>query len=175
LFQVYYLKNQNELITNQNERMKQQAFLQEADRRSNAINLLDQIIKEVTTSGGMSGTKSLLESDNINLDAIIDPINNNTLITSVNFNYAELKNASLTGLNIKNINLDYSNLENSNFKKSIFRGHKGFRKGLNEYTSFKNADLQNTIFSFCDLELCDFSNSDLNNSSLKILILVIAI
>jgi len=48
LLQVYYLKNQNRLITGQNARMKQQTFLQEAERRSFMIGILDQIIKEVT-------------------------------------------------------------------------------------------------------------------------------
>lgn len=57
LLQVYYLKGQNRLITGQNERMKQQTFLQEANRRSFTIGIVDQMVKEVTAPGGLTGSK----------------------------------------------------------------------------------------------------------------------
>jgi len=204
LLQVYYLKNQNKLINGQNNRMKQQTFLQEADRRGYMIGVLDRIITDVSSSGGLSRSGkarliaiskilkpyhyldgdqlteralspergylllALLES-NIDLDVVIDQNTNESLGQSINFNYAELRDASLTALNIKDINLDYSDLQGSNFKKSLLKGRKSYsKKGgkpTHEYLSFRNAYLQSIIFDLCELAFCNFSNSNLFNSS----------
>jgi len=214
LLQVYYLKGQNRLITGQNERMKQQTFLQEASRRSFTIGIVDQIVKEVTAIGGLSGSKlatnrtrliaiskilkpyryldndqliekplspergylllSLLES-NINsnvLNGFVDDNTKESLISAINFSYAEMKNASVTEKTLKNIHLDHSNLEGSNFMKSQFTGTRdGIKKvgdkieRIYKKCTFTYADLRKTIFDYCDLTRCDFSNSDLSKAS----------
>ncbi len=210
LLQVYYLKSQNRLITGQNERMKQQTFLQEAGRRSYMIGILDQIIKEVTTEGGLNGSKkrpnitrlialsknlkpyhyldndqltpnalspergylllNLLES-NINLDATIDYNTDKSLLSALNFDYAELKNASITGLNIEKIHLDYTDLEGSNFTKSVLKGDediidkKGKKIISGEKTTFTHANLVRTVFESCDITNCNFYKANLLNTS----------
>ncbi len=201
LLQVYYLKNQNRLITGQNARMKQQTFLQEAERRSFMIGILDQIIKEVTNEAYKNNgyiskrsatrliaiSKNLkayryLENDvliskpvspergylllsmlenNIKLGIVIDDNTKETLGEALNFQYAELNNATVTDLNLDNINLDHSNLQGSNFQISLIRG----RGTNNQKSSFRHADLQNAVFDKCTLKRCDFSAANMANTS----------
>lgn len=196
LFQLYYLRSQNELISTQNNRLEQQTYLQEADRRSYMTGVLDGIIKDVTKEGYRNSGKitkvnsnrliaiskilkpykylendvliekplspergylllSLLES-NLELGVIIDNNTQESLLSQLNFTYAELNNASLTGLEIYNINLDNSSLKASNFTKSTFIR-----------SSFANANLSNTIFLKSDVMNCSFENSNLESVSFK--------
>jgi len=194
LLQVYYLRNQNNLITIQNKRLDQQTYLQEADRRSSMTSVLDTMIKEVTNEGYRNNGKiskvnstrlialskilkpykylendkliekslspergylliSLLES-NLNLGTII---NNNTrasLLSLLNFDYAEITNANMVKLDINNIHLNHSNLDGGNFTKSTFIK-----------STFGKASLQNTNFYKSDLVSCDFSNANLKGTS----------
>ena len=201
LLQVYYLKNQNRLITGQNARMKQQTFLQEAERRSFMIGILDQIIKEVTNEAYKNNgyiskrsatrliaiSKNLkpyryLENDvlikksvspergylllsmlenNIKLGIIIDDNTKETLSEALNFEYAELNNASITDLNLDNINLDHSDLQGSNFQVSLIRG----RGTQGQKSSFRYANLKKAVFDKCTLKRCDFSYANMAGTS----------
>lgn len=201
LLQVYYLKNQNRLITGQNARMKQQTFLQEAERRSFMIGILDQIIKEVTNEAYKNNgyiskrsatrliaiSKNLkpyryLENDvlisksvspergylllsmlenNIKLGIVIDDNTKETLGEALNFEYAELNNASITDLNLDNINLDHSDLQGSNFQISLIRG----RGTQSQQSSFRYSNLKNAVFDKCTLKRCDFSYANMSGTS----------
>ncbi len=212
LLQVYYLKSQNRLITGQNERIKQQTFLQEAGRRSFMIGILDQIIKETIIDGGLNGSKrvasearliaisktlkpyhyldndnlttealspergyllyNLLQNqDNINLDRIIDNVESLSLLSAINFDSAELKNATMSQLYIKKIHLDNANLEGSIFTKSTIKGDKDIfdKKGnviiKGEKATFRNGSLKNTSFEYCDILNCVFTNANLFNAN----------
>ncbi len=196
LIQVYYLRNQNELITGQNERLGQQTNLQEADRRSSMLFVLDQMIKDVTTDGYRNNGKiskanstriiamskilkpyryldkdtliskpvspergyllmSMLES-NIDLDKMIDQNTKQTLSSLLNFEYAELTNASITDINLKNLHLNFAKMNGSNFMKSYI--HK---------SELNNASLRNTNFSRTDIIESSFVGSDLNKANFK--------
>ncbi|WP_010521751.1 pentapeptide repeat-containing protein [Aquimarina agarivorans] len=196
LIQVYYLRNQNQLITGQNERLGQQTNLQEADRRSSMLFVLDQMIKDVTTDGYRNNGKiskanstriiamskilkpykyldkdtlitkpvspergyllmSLLES-NIDLGKMIDQNTKQTLASLLNFEYAELTKASITGIDLKNLNLSHTRMEESNFIKSFI--HK---------TKFNEANLKNTNFSRTDIIESNFMNANLKNATFK--------
>ena len=194
LFQVYYLRNQNELIGIQNERLKQQTHLQEADRRSYLTGVLDDMIKEVTAEGYRNNGKiskvsstrlialskilkpykylendllidkplspergylllSLLES-NLDLGVILDNNTRESLLSQLNFSYAELNNASVTALDLNSIYLDFANLDDSNFTKSTLIK-----------SSFESASLKNVNFYKSDIVKCNFNNSDLSGAS----------
>ncbi len=194
LFQVYYLRNQNELITIQNRRAQEQTHLQEADRRSMMTGVLDDMIKEVTTEGYRNNGKiskvsstrlialskilkpynylendqlikkplspergylllSLLES-NLDLGIILDNNTRESLLSQIDFSFAELKNASLTSLDLNSIFLDNANLNTSNFTKSTFIK-----------ASFINASLVDVNFYKSDILRCDFSKADLTGAS----------
>ena len=194
LLQVYYLRNQNNLITIQNKRLDQQTYLQEADRRSSMTSVLDTMIKEVTNEGYRNSGKiskvnstrlialskilkpykylendkliekslspergylliSLLES-NLDLGTII---NNNTrasLLSLLNFDYAEITNANMVKLDINTIHLNHSNLDGGNFTKSTFIK-----------SSFVDASLQNANFYKSDLLSCNFTDANLTGTS----------
>ena len=226
ILQVYYLRNQNKLISGQNNRLEQQTYLQEADRRSYMTGVLDDMIKEVTTEGYRNGGKiskvsstrlvalskilkpykylendkliekplspergylllSLLES-NLDLGVILDNNTRESLLSELNFDYAELNNAVMTGLDLNRIHLDQSNLDGSNFTKSTFiygyfnnaslKNVNFYRsdilncefKGANlEFTSFKDSALTNVDFTNANLNNADFSNCDLSKINLK--------
>ena len=194
LFQVYYLRNQNELIEIQNKRLDQQTYLQEADRRSYLTGVLDDMIKEVTTEGyrnngrisKVSSTRlialskilkpykylendklidnplspergylllSLLES-NLDLGVILNNNTRESLLSQLNFSYAELNNASVTALDLNSIHLNFANLNESNFTKSTLIK-----------SSFVNASLKNTNFYKSDIVKCNFNNSNLTGAS----------
>ena len=193
LFQIYYLRNQNELITIQNTRAREQTYLQEADRRSMMTGVLDDMIKEVTSEGYRNGGKianansirlialskilkpykylendnltkllspergylllSLLES-NLDLGTVVDNSTRESLLSQINFNYAELKNATMTSLDLNRINLDHANLDGSNFTKSTFI------KG-----SFQHASLKDVNFHKSDILKCNFYNANLDGAS----------
>ncbi len=196
LIQVYYLRNQNELITGQNERLGQQTNLQEADRRSSMLFVLDQMIKDVTTDGFRNNGKiskanstriiamskilkpyryldkdtliskpvspergyllmSMLES-NIDLGKMIDQNTKQTLASLLNFEYAELTNASITGIDLKNLNLNHAKMDASNFMKSYI--HK---------SQFNNAYLKKSNFSRTDIVESSFFNANLNQANFK--------
>lgn len=194
LFQVYYLRNQNELIGIQNKRLDQQTYLQEADRRSYLTGVLDDMIKEVTTEGYRNNGKiskvsstrlialskilkpykylendklideplspergylllSLLES-NLDLGVILDNNTRESLLSQLNFSYAELNNASVTALDLNSIHLNFANLDGSNFTKSTLIK-----------STFINASLKNVNFYKSDIVKCNFNNSNLSGAS----------
>ncbi len=210
LLQVYYLRNQNQLIRTQNNRLDQQTYLQEASRRSYMIGVLDGMIKDVT-SRGENVSKSnitrlialsknlkpykylendhlipkqlspergylllaLLESD-LNLNKVIDFNTKETIISALDFSYAELRNTDLTQLDLAFMDLNNSTLDNSNFTKSTFsKGifddaslvnvNLGNSDILN--CSFKNANMKGINFANSYISKCNFNNADLSNAN----------
>lgn len=193
LLQVYYLRNQNQLIKTQNNRLDQQTYLQEASRRSYMIGVLDGMIKDVTS--GVNASKSninrlialsknlkpykylendhlisrqmspergylllaLLESD-LNLNKVIDNNTKETIISALDFSYAELKNTDLTQLEISYMDLNNATLDNSNFTKS------SFSKGVFDKASLLNVNLENSDILNCRFEAADLTNASFANS-----------
>ena len=205
LFQIYYLHNQNELISIQNTRAREQTYLQEADRRSMMTGVLDEMIKEVTSEGYRNNGKisnansirlialskilkpykylendklthllspergylllSLLES-NLDLGTIVDNSTRESLLSQINFNYAELNNATMTSLDLNRIRLDHSNLDGSNFTKSTFiKG--SFKKASLKEVNFYKSDILNCNWFGADLTGASFVDSSLNTVSFE--------
>lgn len=190
LLQVYYLKNQNQLIRTQNNRLDQQTYLQEASRRSYMIGVLDDMIKDITTQGENASKANInrlialsknlkpykyLEDDrlipkplspergyillallesNLKINKMIDPNTGETIISALNFSYAELKNTDLTALYITDINLNNATLNGSNFIKSTF-----------SKSIFDNANLLQVNLGSTDLLNCSFKNANITKGS----------
>lgn len=157
ILQVYYLKNQNRLITGQNSRMKQQTFLQEAERRSFMIGILDQIINEVTSEayknngyiGKQSATRLIAISKNLKPYRYLE--NDELIDKSVSPERGYLLLSMLEN------NIKLSIITDSNTKQT-----------LGEALNFEYAELRNANITDLNLDNINLDHSDLQGSNFQI-------
>ena len=155
LFQVYLLKTQNNLIEGQNNRLDQQTYLQEAERRSSMMLVLDQTMQQIIAEGYRNDGKLSQASKTrlIALSKILKPyryLDNDTLtnrVVSLERGYMLL---SLLESNIRlKTNIDV------NSKKSLI-----------EAINFEYAELTNAEINDLNLRDIQLKNVNLNNSNL---------
>jgi len=194
LFQVYYLRNQNELIGIQNERLKQQTHLQEADRRSYLTGVLDEMIQEVTAEGyrnngkisKISSTRLIalskilkpykyLENDHL-IDKPLSPERGYLLLSLLESNLdlgVILDNNTRESL-LAQLNFSYAELNNASVTaldlNSIYLDFSNlngsnFTKSTLIKSSFVNASLKNVNFYKSDIVKCNFNHSNLSGAS----------
>jgi hypothetical protein len=185
IFQTYYLAKQTTLIDdqktlfqNQNVRLDQQTYLQEAERRGNVIILLDNMIKDVND-----------EIDKTPLNSISKPTTGRLIALSKMLKpYRYLKNDSLTerilspergylllsliesDLSLKlgaNSSLNGSLLERLDFSYAELVGVSIINEDLLNI-NLSYADLSNSNFSGNDFEKAEFKYADLNNTVLDL-------
>jgi uncharacterized protein YjbI with pentapeptide repeats len=174
----YLLFVQNEKIEAQNERLTQQTYLQEANRRSSLVflfsNIMDAIDRELTTDVEEKGKRDLspqLIGRIISLSNVLKPYyyldGNNLTKKPLSPERAQLFT------NLVNSDLDrktlYNIIQNANFNYSDFRGV-DFKRTLNHlsfsgkfsYSDFTNADLYDCEFTSSDMKYCIFNNTNIS-------------
>jgi len=186
LLQIYYLSNQNQLITGQNNRLDQQTYLQEAERRSGMIALLDNMIETVTKEGVKNnGVISKANSARlVAISKILKPykyLENDLLIENplspergyllLSLLEGKLKLNSIIDTNtqeslLAQLNFSYAELQNASLTalelKDIHLTHADL-KGSN----FTKSTFVNSNFEFANLEKVQFFRSDLVHCNFK--------
>lgn len=162
IFQTYYLGKQNTLITGQsemfkqqNKRLDQQTYLQEADRRGQTLLIMDNMLKEINTDVSRSSANAIDDATAgrlISLSKMLKPykyLENDSLIARVT---SPERGYLLISLLETGINLNTSTRSRSNGR-------------LIERLDFTYAELRNLSLKGADLIQIDLANADLRNSS----------
>ena len=162
IFQTYYLGKQNTLITGQsemfkqqNKRLDQQTYLQEADRRGQTLLIMDNMLKEINTDVSRSSANAIDDATAgrlISLSKMLKPykyLENDSLIARVT---SPERGYLLVSLLETGINLNTSTRSRSNGR-------------LIERLDFTYAELRNLSLKGADLIQIDLANADLRNSS----------
>lgn len=162
IFQTYYLGKQNTLITGQsemfkqqNKRLDQQTYLQEADRRGQTLLIMDNMLKEINTDVSRSSENAIDDATAgrlISLSKMLKPykyLENDSLIARVT---SPERGYLLVSLLETGINLNTSTRSRSNGR-------------LIERLDFTYAELRNLSLKGADLIQIDLANADLRNSS----------
>ncbi len=187
--QVYYLKNSNQLIRSQNNRLDQQTYLQEASRRSFMIGVLDEIMKDINKKG-----TTVYKTDFARLNAISknlkpyryldnDHLTNKpsspergylvlSLIESELKLSAKLKESHgpiLSAIDfdyaeLRDINLKRKEINNLTIKHGILDGS-DLTKANFAGCTFENSSFLNTRFNSSDILRTTFENSTLKNTN----------
>ena len=183
IFQTYYLAKQNTLITGQskmfqqqNTRLDQQTYLQEADRRGQTLLIMDNMLKEISndvagssqnkiddaTAGRLIALSNMLKPykylENDSLIAHVTSPERGYLLISLLETGVNLNSTTRTRTNgklIERLDFTYAELRNISLK--------GYDL-LNIDLSY--ADLRNSNFNGTDFENANFSNTDLANTNL---------
>lgn len=162
IFQTYYLGKQNTLITGQsemfkqqNKRLDQQTYLQEAERRGQTLLIMDNMLKEISTDVSRSSANAIDDATAgrlISLSKMLKPykyLENDSLIARVT---SPERGYLLVSLLETGINLNTTARSRSNGR-------------LIERLDFTYAELRNLLLKGADLIQIDLSNADLRNSS----------
>lgn len=162
IFQTYYLGKQNTLITGQSEmfkqqntRLDQQTYLQEAERRGQTLLIMDNMLKEISTDVSRSSANAIDDATAgrlISLSKMLKPykyLENDSLIARVT---SPERGYLLVSLLETGINLNTTARSRSNGR-------------LIERLDFTYAELRNLSLKGADLIQIDLSNADLRNSS----------
>jgi len=162
IFQTYYLGKQNMLITGQsemfkqqNKRLDQQTYLQEAERRGQTLLIMDNMLKEISTDVSRSSANAIDDATAgrlISLSKMLKPykyLENDSLIARVT---SPERGYLLVSLLETGINLNTTARSRSNGR-------------LIERLDFTYAELRNLSLKGADLIQIDLSNADLRNSS----------
>jgi len=162
IFQTHYLGKQNTLITGQsemfkqqNKRLDQQTYLQEAERRGQTLLIMDNMLKEISTDVSRSSANAIDDATAgrlISLSKMLKPykyLENDSLIARVT---SPERGYLLVSLLETGINLNTAARSRSNGR-------------LIERLDFTYAELRNLSLKGADLIQIDLSNADLRNSS----------
>ena len=162
IFQTHYLGKQNTLITGQsemfkqqNKRLDQQTYLQEAERRGQTLLIMDNMLKEISTDVSRSSANAIDDATAgrlISLSKMLKPykyLENDSLIARVT---SPERGYLLVSLLETGINLNTTARSRSNGR-------------LIERLDFTYAELRNLLLKGADLIQIDLSNADLRNSS----------
>ena len=162
IFQTYYLGKQNTLITGQsemfkqqNKRLDQQTYLQEAERRGQTLLIMDNMLKEISTDVSRSSANAIDDATAgrlISLSKMLKPykyLENESLIARVT---SPERGYLLVSLLETGINLNTTARSRSNGR-------------LIERLDFTYAELRNLSLKGADLIQIDLSNADLKSSS----------
>lgn len=183
IFQTYYLAKQNTLITGQSEmfrqqntRLDQQTYLQEADRRGQTLLIMDNMLKEISddvTSSSQNKIDDATAGRLIALSKMLKPykyLENDSLIANVTSPERGYLLISLleTGVNLNSTTRTRTNgklIERLDFTYAELRNIslKGYDL-LN--IDLSDSDLRNSNFNGTDFENADFNNADLTNTNL---------
>lgn len=184
IFQTYYLSQQNKLITGQSEmfkqqnnRLDQQTYLQEAERRGQTLLLMDSMLKEINddvrsnsqnsiddgTAGRLISLSKMLkpykylENDSL-IERVISPERGYLLVslleTGINLNATSRSRSN--GKLINRLDFTYAELRDIALKGA----------DLMEI-NLSNADLRQSNLTGTDLKKADLSNARLNNTNLS--------
>lgn len=199
IFQTYYLSQQNKLITGQSEmfkqqnnRLDQQTYLQEAERRGQTLLLMDSMLKEISddvrsnpqnnindaTAGRLISLSKMLkpykylENDSL-IDRVISPERGYLLVslleTGINLNATSRSRSN--GKLITRLDFTYAELRDITLKGSdlleINLSNADLRNSNFTGTDFKNADLSNARLENANLSYTSFNEADLENAQLK--------
>jgi len=199
IFQTYYLAKQNTLITGQSEmfrqqnnRLDQQTYLQEADRRGQTLLLMDNMLQEINTeirrdpqnklndatAGRLIALSKILkpyrylENDSLTKN-IVSPERGYLLISllETGINLRSTARSRANGILLERIDFTYSELRNVTLKKAdlieIDLSHADMRNSSFNGTDFENATFYNASISQADLSYTSFKNADLRNAKLE--------
>ena len=199
IFQTYYLAKQNTLITGQSEmfrqqnnRLDQQTYLQEADRRGQTLLLMDNMLQEINTEISRDPQNKLndatagrlialskilkpyryLENDSLTKN-IVSPERGYLLISllETGINLRSTARSRANGILLERIDFTYSELRNVTLKKAdlieIDLSHADMRNSSFNGTDFENAIFYNASISQADLSYTSFKNADLRNAKLE--------
>ncbi len=167
-------ESQNNLVTNQNKRLDQQTYLQEAERRGSLVhlfnNVLDAIDREIRDDIGLKGKRDLspqLISRIISLSHALKPyryLDGDELVSRptspergqlfLSLLYLDLEENTLSKL-FKDGNFTYSDLNHARFE--------GFKIPP---VRLDNSDLSNTFFKDCELIKTQLNSVIFENSSI---------
>jgi len=162
IFQTYYLAKQNTLITGQSEmfrqqntRLDQQTYLQEADRRGQTLLIMDNMLKEISNNVAGNSQNRIDDATAgrlIALSKMLKPykyLENDSLIAHVT---SPERGYLLISLLETGVNLNSSTRTRTNGK-------------LIERLDFTYAELRNISLKGYDLLNIDLSHSDLRNAN----------
>lgn len=199
IFQTYYLAKQNTLITGQSEmfrqqnnRLDQQTYLQEADRRGQTLLLMDNMLQEINTEISRDPQNKLndatagrlialskilkpyryLENDSLTKN-IVSPERGYLLISllETGINLRSTARSRANGILLERIDFTYSELRNVTLKKAdlieIDLSHADMRNSSFNGTDFENATFYNASISQADLSYTSLKNADLRNATLE--------
>ncbi|WP_405328471.1 pentapeptide repeat-containing protein [Leeuwenhoekiella sp. LLG6367-2.1] len=199
IFQTYYLAKQNTLITGQSEmfrqqnnRLDQQTYLQEADRRGQTLLLMDNMLQEINTEISRDPQNKLndatagrlialskilkpyryLENDSLTKN-IVSPERGYLLISllETGINLRSTARSRANGILLERIDFTYSELRNVTLKKAdlieIDLSHADMRNSSFNGTDFEKATFYNASISQADLSYTSLKNADLRNATLQ--------
>ena len=199
IFQTYYLAKQNTLITGQSEmfrqqnnRLDQQTYLQEADRRGQTLLLMDNMLQEINTEISRDPQNNLndatagrlialskilkpyryLENDSLTKN-IVSPERGYLLISllETGINLRSTARSRANGILLERIDFTYSELRNVTLKKAdlieIDLSHADMRNSSFNGTDFEKATFYNASISQADLSYTSLKNADLRNATLE--------
>ena len=199
IFQTYYLAKQNTLITGQSEmfrqqnnRLDQQTYLQEADRRGQTLLLMDNMLQEINTEISRDPQNKLndatagrlialskilkpyryLENDSLTKN-IVSPERGYLLISllETGINLRSTARSRANGILLERIDFTYSELRNVTLKKAdlieIDLSHADMRNSSFNGTDFEKAIFYNASISQADLSYTSLKNADLRNATLE--------
>ncbi|MEZ7496663.1 pentapeptide repeat-containing protein [Leeuwenhoekiella aequorea] len=199
IFQTYYLAKQNTLITGQSEmfrqqnnRLDQQTYLQEADRRGQTLLLMDNMLQEINTEISRDPQNKLndatagrlialskilkpyryLENDSLTKN-IVSPERGYLLISllETGINLRSTARSRANGILLERIDFTYSELRDVTLKKAdlieINLSHADMRNSSFNGTDFEKATFYNASISQADLSYTSLKNADLRNATLE--------
>ena len=199
IFQTYYLAKQNTLITGQSEmfrqqnnRLDQQTYLQEADRRGQTLLLMDNMLKEINdeiarnpqnklndaTAGRLIALSKILkpyrylENDSLTKH-IVSPERGYLLISllETGINLRSSARSRSNGILIERLDFTYSELRNIALRKAdlieIDLSFADLRNSSFNGTDFEKAKLHKAAISNTDLSYTSFKEADLSNANLQ--------
>ena len=185
LFQVYLLRTQNNLIKGQNNRLDQQTYLQEADRRSSMMLVLDQTMQQIISEGyrndgklsGASKTrlialskvlkpyKYLNEKDSLTIN-MVSPERGYMLLSLL-----ESPIRLQTGLDVRTetklveaINFKYAELTDAQINDVNLRNF-DLQYATLDNSNLINSDIRNCNFTNASLIQTDFSKTEINTNT----------
>lgn len=199
IFQTYYLSQQNKLITGQSEmfkqqnnRLDQQTYLQEAERRGQTLLLMDSMLKEISddvrsnsqnnindaTAGRLISLSKMLkpykylENDSL-IERVISPERGYLLVslleTGINLNATSRSRSN--GKLITRLDFTYAELRDITLKGAdlleINLSNADLRNSNFTGTDFKNANLSNARLQQVNLSYTSFTDADLENAQLR--------
>ncbi|MCC4211179.1 pentapeptide repeat-containing protein [Leeuwenhoekiella parthenopeia] len=199
IFQTYYLSQQNKLITGQSEmfkqqnnRLDQQTYLQEAERRGQTLLLMDNMLKEISddvrvnpqntindaTAGRLISLSKMLkpykylENDSL-IVQVISPERGYLLVslleTGINLNATSRSRTN--GKLMNRLDFTYAELRDLTLKGAdlleINLSYADLRNSNFTGTDFKKADLSNARLQQTNLSYTGLGEADLENAKLQ--------
>ncbi len=180
ILQYWLLSNQNKLIEQQNTRIEQQTYLQEASRRGALVflmgNIFDEVNNELREDYNKDGIRNLSPQLIGRIIALSNSLKPYKFLDGDNLTDKEysLERGQLL-ITLVNSEIDTSSLdaiyENADFSYSYLKGvdlEAKYLKGINFSNSIlAEAILQKANLSLSDLESTNLINSKLSNANLE--------